>query len=361
MVRSVIPRHVPPGRHGRPYAPRAFLHYGHPGGAEIAVTDQYEAYCLADRLFYDLPSQRPTRNPDFPIASRDVPESWAHEPTDTWMYYAPTDRVVPDQGWKIHVSSCLADAERVLDTVWDYCVPRGIAFKFLRNQATMIMMNSKSAFRGSSGKLVTIYPADTTSFQNVLAELDTLLTGVRGPYILSDLRYADGPLYVRYGGFAERYCIADNGERSLALRNADGELVPDVRGPIFALPPWVTLPEFLQPHLSARSAVNTTDLPYDIESAFQFSNGGGVYYGHDKRDGSAVVLKEGRPYAGLDSAERDAVTRIAHERDILERLAGLDVVPALRDYFELGDHRFLVQEFVDGNPLQRLLDRKSVV
>jgi hypothetical protein len=322
------------------------------------VTEQYEAYCLADRLFYDTPSQRPTRNPDFPITARETPAGWDHEPSDTWMYYAPTERALPSQGWKIHVSSCLTDAERALDAIWDYCVPRNIAFKFLRSRSTMIMLNSKSAFRGSSGKLVTIYPAAESQLEPMLRELDALLAGVRGPYILSDLRYGEGPLFVRYGGFAERYCLAGDGTRSLALADGDGNLVPDVRGPIFAIPPWVTLPEFLRPHLAARAAVTTSDLPYDIESALQFSNGGGVYYGHDRRDGQAVVLKEGRPYAGLDSAERDAVTRIAHEHDILTRLAGLDVVPAVRDSFLLGEHRFLVQEFVDANPLQRLLVRK---
>jgi hypothetical protein len=80
-----------------------------------------------------------------------------------------------------------------------------------------------------------------------------------------------------------------------------------------------------------------------------------VYLARDRRTGERVVLKEGRPHAGLDVAGRDAVTRLSHERDVLERLAGLDVVPALRDYFTLGDHHFLVEEFVDGNPLQRML------
>ncbi|HEX9339419.1 MAG TPA: class III lanthionine synthetase LanKC [Pseudonocardiaceae bacterium] len=322
------------------------------------TTENYESYCLADRLFYDTPNQTPVRNPDFPIAAREAPEAWDAKPSDTWLYFAPKVRQLPSQGWKIHVSSCLDDADRTLAAVWDYCVPRGIAFKFLRNKATMVMLNSKTAFRGSSGKLATVYPADESQLELTLKELDVLLAGVRGPYILSDLRYRDGPLFVRYGGFAERYCLADNGERSLALEDGDGRLVPDVRGPIFAMPPWVTLPGFLAPHLAARAAVSTADLPYQIESALQFSNGGGVYYGHDRRTGDQVVLKEGRPYAGLDSAERDAVTRIAHERDILERLAGLDVVPAVHDYFTLGDHQFLVQEFIDGNPLQRLLVHK---
>ena len=41
------------------------------------------------------------------------------------------------------------------------------------------------------------------------------------------------------------------------------------------------------------------DLPYRIEKALHFSNGGGVYAGTDTRDGRRVVLKEARPHAGL--------------------------------------------------------------
>ncbi|MFI6319674.1 class III lanthionine synthetase LanKC [Nonomuraea sp. NPDC050556] len=290
---------------------------------------------------------------DFPICSRSVPEGWAHQPTDTWMHYAPDGHQTPSQGWKIHVSAGLDDAERALDVVWEYCVTHAVPFKFLRSRPVMTMLNSKSADRASSGKLVTVYPSDTAQFETVLKELDALLAGVSGPYILSDLRYGEGPLYVRYGGFAARRTLGENGRLVLAIEDGEGKLVPDVRGTGFALPSWVELPAFLQPHLDARNAVTTLDLPYRIESVLAFSNGGGVYLATDTRNGESVVLKEARPHAGLDAAERDAVTRLAHERTILERLAGLDAVPALRDSFTLGDHHFLAMEFVDGNPLQR--------
>jgi tRNA A-37 threonylcarbamoyl transferase component Bud32 len=319
------------------------------------VIEQYELYCLADRLFYDTVDPARTEHTDFAACARPAPSGWDHVPSDPWMYYAPRDVVLPGQGWKIHVSAGLADAERVLAAIWEYCAPRGLAFKFLRSRTVMVMLNSKGAFRGSSGKLVTIYPADADQLELVLKELDVILADVRGPYILSDLRYGDGPLFVRYGAFAEQHCLTESGERVLALADADGTLVPDVRGPVFALPPWVPLPDFLAPHLTARNAVTTTGLPYDIESVLQFSNGGGVYLARDRRTDERVVLKEGRPYAGLDVSGRDAVARVSHERDILERLAGLDVVPELKDYFTLGDHHFLVEEFVDGNPLQRKL------
>ncbi|MBG0831020.1 protein kinase/lanthionine synthetase C family protein [Planomonospora sp. ID67723] len=319
---------------------------------------QYELYRLADPLFYDTPGAGRGDHPDFPLATREVPDGWAHQSTETWMYYVPPGGLAALQGWKIHVSACVEDAEHTMERVWDYCVPRNIPFKFLRSRPVMTMVNSKTASRGSSGKLLTVYPVDDSQLELTLKELDVLLRGVRGPYILSDLRYGEGPLFVRYGGFVPRHCLDANGERVLAVEDGEGNLVPDVRSPSFSVPPWVTLPAFLEPHLAARNAVTTDGLPYTIDSVIQFSNGGGVYLGHDVRTGRKVVLKEARPYAGLDAAGRDAVTRLAHERDILRRLSGLDVAPAPVDYFTLGDHHFLVQEFVDGTPLQELIVRR---
>jgi len=316
--------------------------------------EQYELYCLVDRYFYDVPAHG-TEHPDFAICARPVPDGWDHVAGDIWMHYAPQAAQLPPQGWKIHVSACFDDAARTLGTVWEYCVRHRLPFKFLRSEAVLVMMNSKAAVRGSSGKLVTIYPADEALLELTLKELDELLTGIHGPYILSDLRYGQGPLFVRYGAFAERHCLSGSGERVLAVQDPTGRLVPDVRGPVFATPAWVTLPSFLEPHLAARNAVTTSELAYEIESVIQFSNGGGVYLGHHRGTQARVVLKEGRPMAGLDVDRRDAVARIQHERDILERLAGLDVAPALHDYFVLGDHHFLVQEFIDASPLQRLI------
>jgi serine/threonine protein kinase len=320
--------------------------------------ESYEFYCLADRTFYETPANRGAQHPDFALCAREAPDGWQHVPGETWMHYAPPDLRLPPQGWKIHVSARLADVERTLEAVWDYCVPRGIAFKFLRNEPVLVMVNSKAAPRGSSGKLVTIYPADEAQLELVLKELDVVLDGVRGPYILSDLRYGEGPLFVRYGAFVSRYCLSPTGERVLAIEDDQGRLVPDHRAPTFSVPPWITLPAFLQPQLDARNAVTTNDLAYTIEGVIQFSNGGGVYVGHHNETGERVVLKEGRPYAGLDMAGRDAVARISHERDILEQLDGLDVVPKLHDYLHLGEHHFLVQEHIDSVSLQRELVRR---
>ncbi len=143
-----------------------------------------------------------------------------------------------------------------------------------------------------------------------------------------------------------------------AVETPDGRLVPDRRGPAFHLPEWLEAPAFLEPHLAARSAVTLAGLPFTVERALHFSNGGGVYTGKDTRTGENVVLKEARPHAGLAADGADAVTRLERERAALERLDGLDCVPAVRGTFDVGDHRFLVLQHLPGKPLNTYFARR---
>ncbi|WP_251061308.1 class III lanthionine synthetase LanKC [Streptomyces sp. ISL-100] len=315
---------------------------------------RYEAFCLMDPHFYDTPTGAQGERIDFDRTRCPAPDGWVRSERGDWVIFSPDGVELPAQGWKIHVSACLDNARDILSDVWDYCVPRRVAFKFLPSEDNLLLANAKYAPRGSSGKFVTIYPADEAQLEVVLHELGTVLAGRPGPYILSDLRWESGPLYVRYGGFAVRTCVSPEGEVVPAIEDGSGRLVPDVRGPAFRVPEWVTLPSFLEPQVAARNNMTVADLPYRIESALHFSNGGGLYTGQDVRTGQRVVLKEARPYAGLTLDGADAVTRQRREREALERLRGLDCVPALLDHFVLGEHHFLVEEFVEGTTLNSL-------
>ncbi len=327
---------------------------------------RYELFCLADPLFYDSPNGSRPASPngsrpaerDFAAAGRPLPEGWSRISLGEWLVQVPPGDPIPAQGWKIHVSAALDNAERVLGKLFDYCVPRQLSFKFLHSPRALHLRNAKYAPRGASGKLAAIYPADDASCERILAELNALIGGEHGPYILSDLRYADGPLYVRYGSFTQRHCRNSSGELVPAIEDAAGELVPDLRPPVFTVPAWVTLPGFLAPHLAARNAVTMSDLPYQVDRALHFSNGGGVYAGRDPRSGERVVLKEARPHAGLAADGADAVARLRREHDILRQLSGLGVAPGVRGYFEAGDHHFLVQDHIDGMPLNSLYARR---
>jgi serine/threonine protein kinase len=319
------------------------------------MDERYDAYCAADPLFYDSLANTTTTTPEFTAATRPLPPGWQREPSDDWLMHGPTDADLPAQGWKIHLSACLDNAERVLATTWDYCVPRGLPFKFLRGPQLLLLRNAKYAPRGSSGKFVTIYPRDPAELEIACKELAERLDGEAGPYILSDLRYGAGPVFVRYGGFAARYCLSEQGQVVPAIADPAGTLVPDRRGPVLHLPDWVTPPDFLTSHLAARSATTTNDLPYQIERVIHFSNGGGLYVGRDSRTDTPVVLKEARPHAGLDATGADAVTRLAREAAMLRRLVDIPQLPRVHDEFALGEHRFLALEFITGQALNKVL------
>ncbi|WP_410664451.1 class III lanthionine synthetase LanKC [Amycolatopsis sp. lyj-84] len=317
---------------------------------------RYEAYCFADPLFFD--EQRETGDAADDFASLlPAPESgWRTGVRGVWRMMHPLARNLPLQGWKIHVSAGLGNAERVLVKVHEHCLEHNLSYKHLRSRSTLLARNSKYAPRDGSGKLLTLYPADNNELERVLVELSAKLDGEPGAYILSDLRYGAGPLYVRYGGFAEQWVELD-GKRVLAVRKPDGTLVPDKREPTFSVPDWVTIPEFLAPHLAARKGGGADRFPYQVKSSLHFSNGGGVYLADRKDDGEEVVLKEARPFAGLDRDEIDAVDRLRWEHEVLERLKGIQGIPATYDRFTVWEHHFLAMEYMPGVSLGSWLAR----
>ncbi|RZS44306.1 protein kinase-like protein [Herbihabitans rhizosphaerae] len=315
-------------------------------------------YCVADESFFDRPDRMDDGATRFAVADRPAPTNWGRGESDLWVGLASPHGRPPAQGWKIHVSVTREDAERCLDIVWDYCAANDLDFKFLRSADAMLILNAKYARRGSSGKLVTLYPRDDAQLAHALTELDARLSGLSGPYVLGDLRIGKGPLYVRYGAFDEMWCHDGGDDPALAIADPRGELIPDRREPVFTVPEWAAIPDVLRPHIEARTKASAADFPYRVTEALHFSNGGGVYVGEDS-SGTKVVLREARPHAGLDRHGTDAVQRLRREHDTLARLSGLDCVPHVLDHRVVQDHHFLVEEFIEGTTLLRAIQTRS--
>lgn len=328
------------------------------------MNPEYAAYCQADRRFYDAPHRalQPAgadEDHTFYAAVRgSAPQGWTRSRRGDWLSYSPDGLRLPPQGWKLHVSAALDNAESVLERVVAHCLAHRLAFKCVPAPGLLALRNAKYADRAGSGKFITVYPPSDEAFPEVCTALMQLLEGEHGPYILSDLRCGNGPVHTRYGAFAARFCSGPDGRPVPAVADPRGRLVPDDRGPAFRIPSWVTPPGFLAPHLEARAAVGLAGLPYTVEKALHFSNGGGVYLGRDTRTDEQVVLKEARPYAGLAADGADAVARLDRERTALEHLAGLECVPAVRDVFEVGDHHFLVLQYMPGATLNTVFARR---
>lgn len=304
---------------------------------------RYHQYVIPGQDFYqDRVSQVGS---DYSV---DVPNTWTTLTDENWTFLFPKGAQLAPQGWKIHLSVLVDDAQELLRRFVPHAVDDDLVFKVTRSPARLLLKNSKYGDRSSSGKFITVYPRSEEHFMRLLNELHELTADMRpGPYVLSDRRWQNGLVYYRYGAFVDMRMVTDTGEEVPALRDPDGALVPDQRGPIWSLPDFVEMPENLAPSEDE----DVVEFPYNVESALHFSNGGGVYKATARDDDYIVVLKEARPGAGIDATRRDAVARLNHESEMLGRLRGTGVVPELFATFDAWEHRFLAEEYVPGTTL----------
>lgn len=322
----------------------------------MPLDTRYFEYCQPGSCFYEAPPA--SEEHYFSVAPSLSESDWIQTVGDPWVSFLPRHVELPVQGWKIHCSATLENASRLLEIVSNYCLNNGIPFKFLRSREKLFASNSKIANRGSSGKFVTIYPLDDDQLRRVLEELGYLTDGLNGPYILSDLRWRNGPLYVRYGAFRWR-TGEHKPDEAPPLVDPQGNATPDERRPGFHPPEWVKIPEFLTNERPDNGEASS--MPYRATHALHFSNGGGVYVAEDPRSGQTVVLKEARPFAGLDDDGRDAVHRLRHEFNLLNRLSGLPCVPQVYEMFEISGHHFIAMEQIEGADLKLSMMQRSPV
>lgn len=307
---------------------------------------------LVDDTFYE-PIERHVPNDRYRSKVQSMlPAYWRLLPGPFWTQANPPSAALPIQGWKIHLSGTLVTAAEVLDRAVPALVQADAPFKFTSDNFILKLLTSKAWDRGGSGKFMTVYPRDQLHFQQLLESLSAALAGLSGPYILSDRRFGEqGIVYYRYGGVRGHSRQDLDGRRTMLLLTPDLAEVPDQRRPFFTLPPWVS-----DPHPApAPEAAGPTPLGgrYVVERALKFSNTGGVYQARDLRTDAVVLIKEARPFTAVDEHGNDATALLRKEARLLTLLADSGVAPQCLEVFEEWEHTYLVQTFIEGNPLQR--------
>ena len=309
-------------------------------------------HCTPGEAYYEQPATvAPGR-----LFSHPAPSAWSLSRFGPWMALHPDEGVaLPRQGWKIHVSTRTEQARDALRIVGDICVERGVPFKHLSDETELRRTSMKYANRGSAGKFITVFPRTDEELCELLPLFDEALRGFDGPYILSDVKFGESPVYFRYGGFfLDRFEHAD-GSAGYAIQAPDGGKVHDSRAAVFTLPSFVNPPDLVRELVEDRLSPTPGELeellhPYVVRSSLHFSNAGGVYLAD--AGSSQVVLKEARRWSAYSSDSTDATTRLRSEYRALKKLAGVSAIVNAIEYRAIGDHEFLVEEYIPGLTLQ---------
>lgn len=311
---------------------------------------RYEYYLDDQNMFY---SPHNSRKDTTKLRLIDLPSGWksSFSSDDYWNYVINPMIGFPPQGWKIHVSCQIDELQNVLDTVSKVLFGMNVSFKFVRTEWDYFTTNSKYGDRSGSGKFITIYPPTEYVFETLLDLLTDVLKEFKmGPYILSDERWGESNVYYRYGAFLE---LRDRNS-NLCILDQFGSLILDKREPYYQIPSFIKVPSKIL-KMEEKMFSNNNDIGklsnYEIKDSLHFSNGGGVYEAISKLDNKNVVIKEGRPNAGLDTIKQDGYTRIENEFRNLLKLATVDSVVNVYDHFVSWENNYLVEENIDGGQL----------
>ena len=314
---------------------------------------QYD-FSLKDPLFFTLTDDDLT---DFSSKySAPLPYDW-HELSNNseWVNQYPIGFTTERQGWKVHISSDYKHSHEVLEVVSKVCHEFRVVFKYLKTEKVFVLRNGKSIDRGYSGKFITCYP-NIESLEGFLKELERKLKGYTGPYILSDRRWREAPIYLRYGVFRESIPELEGNLKSDELL-VSGKIIKDIRSPKFIIPEGLEIPEFLEKWLKDIKGDEKSEFPFTIESAIRFSNCGGIYNATLSSSNKKIILREARPYTGLDFSGEYSTERMKSERRALTILKDIDGIPNVFWYGKLWEHNFLGVEKMDGIPLNHWLTK----
>ena len=282
-----------------------------------------------------------------------LPVGWSQNTPDYWVEFFSARSHMPDQGFKVHISSSIERASELLAGVVPIICHHESRFKVIADRKLHVLSNSKRFPRGAAGKFITVYPQSSAVFVSLLEDLAGVTESFDGPYILSDRRYKQSRvLFYRYGGFKSLTALQLDGTKKLLMKGPTGDAVDDVRNPFFELPSGVSDPfEGVESEDESSGLLNGR---YRVESALNFTSTGGVYTATDLQSTQTVVIKEARPLtlmiAGA-STWKTATRALEHERNVLETLRNQPYVPRFIDFFTEWEHSFLVESFVAGVPL----------
>ena len=271
--------------------------------------------------------------------------------TDAIWAHAQDRQKLPTQGWKLHLSVVLTEAEDLLHTILPYVKAQRVAFKVAKDSHVLSQINAGHHGNSQIGKFLTVYPATDELSVRLARKLAALTERFKGPEVVTDLKLG-AVVYSRYGGYQPIVKRSPLGAIEKYIHhNATGELIKDE----------YTAPYQPKNHPFGNLLAQRED-PWDVHervqahyrvlSQLKSSPKGDTFMGVNIETRRPVVIKTGRPHHLVDLHGREMLDRIVHEGSLLKHLAGIPGVPKCETVIHT--HRFavVVKEYVPGRALK---------
>jgi len=280
----------------------------------------------------------------------DLVPTWTPTSSDIYIGSQPPNHRFASAGWKLHISTTHPNAFSTLAKSVRCCRRHSAPFKVVASSEMLRWVNSRFWPRTASGKFITIYP-HCENLDQIISELEDALNGYVGPRIITDrIVSTRAPIFARYGAFGNSTKLNPDGQHTPLLGTDPTSIDRRSIETNPKTPLTVSVPSPRR-----RDPIPLKDGVYRADQALKYSAAGGIYLAHRVSDGREVVIREARPYIGADHNGMDWRDRLGRAWRVMNHLSGSGVCAELIDFFEQGDHHFLVEERILGVGLQEFL------
>jgi hypothetical protein len=278
------------------------------------------------------------------------------DPDDFWRF-PKLERLVQQQGWKIHLSATLLSAVDLFESCAETLVRSECQFKVAASMGVILRLNYGMAGKSQTGKIITVYCPDPERARALAEELHLLTRGLPGPMVPSDRRFRPGSnVYYRYGAY-DNFEIEIDGRKVRAYRDPSGTPVPDKRTMATAVPSWVDDPFSDGSATESAPKRQSANARYVAFKSLGWRGRGGVYL--VRRTGEKTprqyVMKEGLLHGEVGVDARGGNHRVKNEFRTLRYLKSIVRTPAPVDFFYQDGNAYLVTEFVEGKNVDEVL------
>ena len=137
---------------------------------DVDFVDYLKYSMNKDDIFYSRSIEKSNLYGSFEIPPFDHSQWYTHT-DEHWSYMIFRNKEFPAQGWKIHITAIIDEAQNLLFDVASFLILHKISFKFVPNIQALKSKNEKYADRAASGKFITVYPENTDTFIELLNSL----------------------------------------------------------------------------------------------------------------------------------------------------------------------------------------------
>lgn len=260
----------------------------------------------------------------------------------SWRSFSRSDRLLPAQGWKLHVSAGAAEAAGMYSLVIPRLLQLEAAFKVARNLDDVVFINSGDGGVTQLGKVMTIYPMSDHHAREIVLEVDRVWPRSRGPEVQSDLHIRPGSaVSLRYGTFTSPTVVVnESGLYEFALCGSNGTLVPDRRQnqgeqPQLATPPPIDGCRPRQHPVKLQVPFIANEKEFVALTSLSESPSKQIFLGLAIDTLQSVIIKVGIPGVAGDHRGLDVRDRLRKEFSVLSALSGeIGLAPRPLEWFE---------------------------